>query len=219
MVLGMLNVLEAFRTHAPRARVLVVTSSQIYGHPTTGEAIPEETPGTPQSIYAVTKQAADEAARLFAALHDLFVMTARPNNHIGPGQSTDFVVPSFAQQLLARADGSETGPMRVGNLESLRDFIDVRDIVRGYRLLLEKGEPGEAYNLGSGTLLKIQVLLDTLVEAVGVTPSLEVDPALYRPTDASPLLDISKIKHTTGWQPEIALSTTLSDIVEDLRSR
>ena len=106
--------------------------------------------------------------------------------------------------------------MRVGNLKSRRDFLDVRDVARAYCLILESGRPGEAYNIGSGSLTPVQVLLDELCRLGGVHPHIEVDPALYRATDAGPLLDIAKIADHTGWQPAIPLPQTLHDILADL---
>jgi GDP-4-dehydro-6-deoxy-D-mannose reductase len=141
-------------------------------------------------------------------------MTARPWNHIGPGQHPRFVAAAFARQFAAFVQGAPA-EMKTGNLESQRDFTDVRDIVRGYRLILERGTPGEAYNLSSSRLRPIASLIEGFSALTWIQPRLETDPGLYRPTDASPLLDTSKIREGCGWTPEIALETSLQDILEE----
>ena len=218
-LLGTVNLLEGFRAHAPAARVLVASSAEVYG-PAAGPApLIEEAPPNPANPYAVSKWAADAAARLYAARYGMGVMTARPGNHIGPGQSPRFVVTSFAQQVAAVAAGRAPALLRVGNLESRRDFMDVRDVARGYRLLLERGGPGEAYNMASGRLVTVRSVLDTLCALAGVSPRIEVDPERYRPADAAPLLDCSKIARAVGWTPRTPLEDTLRIILADVRQR
>jgi len=217
--IGTINLLEAFRAYHPACRVLAVTSSQIYGQQPRGHLIREDDPPAPDSIYAVSKWAQDDTARLYARRYHLPVMTARPCNHIGPGQSEDFVVTAFARQLIEISTGARPPVMQVGNLASEREFTDVRDTVRAYRLLLEKGTPGQAYNVASSRLTTIQALFDQLCLIAGVHPRIEVDPARYRPTDTQPLLDCSRILGETGWKPEIPVETTLRDVIADLRTR
>jgi GDP-4-dehydro-6-deoxy-D-mannose reductase len=108
--------------------------------------------------------------------------------------------------------------MKVGNLESRRDFLDVRDVARAYRMILESGQAGQAYNIASGNLTKIQVLLDELCRLADVQPRIEIDPVLFRPTDDGPVLDITKITDHTGWRPQIPLPQTLRDILGDIES-
>jgi GDP-4-dehydro-6-deoxy-D-mannose reductase len=210
---GTVNLLEAFRRHAPLGRFLAVTSSEVYGrHPEPAE-IHEDMPLRPTSLYGVTKAAADQACLAYAFHHRMTVMTARPQNHIGPGQNPQFVVSAFARQIaeLART-GMETGEILVGNLDSTRDFTDVRDVVRAYRLLLEQGHAGNAYNIASGRNLPIRDIFFTLAAIAGVRPTAKVDPALYRGTDKPAVLRIEKIARHTGWHPQIPLEKTLRDI-------
>lgn len=213
-VTGTVRLLEAFRRHKPDGRILVVTSAEVYGQVPGGRAVTESDPLTPTTLYGITKQAADEASLAFADQLDLRVMTARPWNHIGPGQHPRFVAAAFARQFAAFADG-EPARMKTGNLDSRRDFTDVRDIVRGYRLILENGLSGNAYNLSSSKLRPIRELIDGFSTITGIHPELEVDPALYRPTDASPLLSTDKIRTQCDWSPIIPLETSLRDILKE----
>ncbi len=211
-VIGVLHVLRALSDHARAARTLVVTSAEVYGAHPCPAPIREDEPFRPESLYGISKAAADEAARLFGKQMGLPVMTVRPGNHIGPGQSPSFVVPAFVRQLAAIRAGAAP-VMRVGNLDSRRDFTDVRDVVRGYRLLLERGAPGAAYNLASGRQVRIGDILDRLQALLGVQPRIETDAARYRPANASPQLDTSRIRHDVGWAPSFDLDATLRAIV------
>ncbi|MBX7260014.1 MAG: GDP-mannose 4,6-dehydratase, partial [Candidatus Hydrogenedentes bacterium] len=136
-----------------------------------------------------------------------------PANHIGPGQAKDFVVSSFASQVAAIAAGKHEPVMKVGNLESEREFADVRDVVRAYRLILEKGTPGRAYNVATDHFVKIRYILDKLCELAGVKPTLEIDQALFRPTDTQARIDTTRIRTDVGWIPNIPLDQTLKDIL------
>ena len=217
-VQGTLNVLEAFRAEAPAARLLIVSSSQVYGLADRGHPITEDMPMDPDSLYAVSKMAADLSSLLYVRRYGMAVMTARPCNHIGPGQSQDFAAPSFARQVASIAAGKAEPRMRVGNLECTREFTDVRDVASAYRLLLEKGQPGQAYNVGSGSLIRVGLLLEKLCALAGVQPTIEVDPARYRPTDVHPVLDITRLRQDTGWTSAYSLDQTLSDLLEEQRA-
>lgn len=212
-VIGTLNLLEAFRVHAPQAKFLTVTSAQLYGHAVRDHAITEDEPAIADSIYSVSKWASDNCTLLYAKRYGMTAMTARPCNHIGPGQSESFVVSSFARQMIDIAKGQRAPLMKVGNLESEREFTDVRDVARAYRLLLEKGQSGLAYNISSGRLMKIQRVFDLLRDLTGAIPQVEIDPDLYRPTDTQPVIDTSRIREHTGWEPEIKIEQTLKDIL------
>ena len=216
--IGTLNLLDAVRQRAPAARVLVVTSAEVYGSRPTPAPLVEDDPYRPDNIYGVAKAAADHSALLYAAHHHLDVMVARPSNHIGAGQSKDFVSSAFAAQLAAIAAGAPP-VMRVGNLDQRRDFTDVRDVVRAYVLLLEKGQTGQAYNIASGRMIAIRELLEALCEVAQVHPRVEVDPALFRPTDARPAYDTARIRAHVGWQAEIPLRQTLAAIYADTLAR
>jgi GDP-4-dehydro-6-deoxy-D-mannose reductase len=215
-LMGTVNLLEAIRLESPTTKTLVVSSSLVYK--TSGDHAPvrEDSQMHPPDIYAISKIAADLTALGYAQKYEMHVMTARPINHIGPGQSSEFVMSAFARQLRAIAEGRREPVMRVGNLESRRDFVDVRDVARAYRLLLEKGRPGEAYNIATGRLHTIGSVLDTLCDIAGVRPEIARDSNLYRPTDSSPVMDISKIRAHVGWEPQTDLRKTLEDIYHSL---
>jgi GDP-4-dehydro-6-deoxy-D-mannose reductase len=151
--------------------------------------------------------------------HGLAVLRVRPFNHIGPGQRSDFVAPAIAKRIaIAELEGNEV--VSVGNLSPRRDFTDVRDVVRAYRLLIEKGEPGEVYNVCSGKDVAIRELAVLLTEMSTKTLRLEPDPALQRPVDVPVLRgDPTKLRKTTGWEPQIALEKTLAEILEEWRAK
>jgi GDP-4-dehydro-6-deoxy-D-mannose reductase len=141
-------------------------------------------------------------------------MIVRPGNHTGPGQDAAYVVPAFVEQLRAIRAGTREPVLAVGNLDSERNFTDVRDVARAYRLLIERGEAGGVYNLGSPANVRIGELLDMLYEIAKVRPEIRVDPDLHRPTDCAPLLDTHRLQATTGWAVSIPLAKTLADMME-----
>lgn len=214
-VRGTVNLLDAVKEDAPHSRLLVVSTSQVYGPERHEAPIAESGPFCPLSMYAISKLAADQAALGYAQAFGLHVMTVRPNNHTGPGQRPPFVVPSFAEQLQAIRRGAASAEIKVGNLESRREFMDVRDVVRAYRLLVEKGEPARAYNVACGHRVSIEELLTLMCRRAGVSPEVTVDPGKYRPTDATPLLDVSALRDVTGWEPSIPLEKTLDDLLAE----
>ena len=216
--IGTLNVLDAVRQHRPAARVLIVTSAEVYGSHPAPAPLAEDAPYRPDNIYGVAKAAADHAALLYAAHHRLDVMVARPSNHIGAGQSKDFVSSSFASQLAAIAAGAAP-LMRVGNLDQRRDFTDVRDVARAYVLLLERGRAGLAYNIASGHLIPVRNLLDGLCDVAQVRPQIEIDPGLFRPNENRPAYDTARIRDHVGWKPEIPLRQTLEAVYADILAR
>ena len=217
-VVGTMNLLESFRRHAPSARIVFVSTAQVYGNSSDATPLDEDAPLRPENAYAVSKMAADVQCLLHARRYGMPVMTARPSNHIGPGQSPDFVVSSFVRQVVAIRSGKTAPVMRVGNLESERDFLDVRDIVRGYEALLQSGTGGRAYNLASNRFVSIRWMLDTLCSLAGVSPSIEIDPTLFRPTDTQPRLSTHRITSETGWKPSIPLEQTLRDLLDEAMS-
>ncbi len=209
--LGTVHMLDAAVGVCPGMRTLVVTTSEVYGDDGRGQAgtpLREDTPLAPRNLYGISKMAADQCALLYARTRNLDVLTARPSNHTGPGQRPPFVVPAFVERLLAlRSVGG--GTIRTGNLSSARRFLDVRDVVRAYRLLLEKGRSGEAYNISTAQSCKIGDLLALLAQKLQIEVETEVDPKLYRPTDSTAALDLTKIQADCGWQAEYDLSETL----------
>jgi len=217
---GTLNVLLA-SVEAQVGRVLVISSADVYGRVTLGELpLTEESPLRPVSPYAASKIAADYLALQAWLGYRLEVMRVRAFNHLGPGQTNRFVAPALAERIaLNELEGREVVP--VGNLTPRRDFTDVRDVVRAYRLLVEHGEPGEAYNVCTGTDLAISELADRLVAMAHRPMRLEEDQALQRPVDVPVLRgDYTKLHKATDWEPEIdIIDGTLRDILDEWRQR
>ena len=210
---GTANLLEAALAFG-RPRVLVVTSAEIYGKirpnqlPITERSIPK-----PRHPYGVSKQAAGQLVRLFADRYDLPVIEARPFNHIGPRQALGFVVPDFASQLAAIKLGLKTPDMFVGNLSAERDFTDVRDVVRAYKLLAERGTAGDAYLICSGQPVPVHNILNILLEMTAMDVKVEYDPARMRPSDIPVLYGSHhKIARELGWRPHYHLRQTLADV-------
>ena len=215
-ILAQLNLLEALVRAMPEAPVLVVTSNEVYGLVRPADLpIDEETPFRPNSPYGVSKIAQDMMALQYWNSHRLPTVRARSFNHIGPRQSDDFVASAFARQIAAIEAGLQPPVLRVGNLDAVRDFTDVRDVVRAYWLLLEKGEPGQVYNVGSGQGRPIRWLLDTLLEMTSVDIDVQLDPERLRPSDVPvSICDNRRLVAATGWQPRIDLRRTLQDLLD-----
>lgn len=213
-ILGTLHLLDACRTHAPRARLLIVSSNEVYG-PTPPEAQPlrEDRPLRPVNPYAVSKAAQEMLALQYAHSYDLDIVVARPFNHIGPGQTDRFVVSAFARQVV-EVERGERRSVSVGNLNAARDFTDVRDVVRAYALLLERGARGGVYNIGRGTAIQIAGVLDMLCRLAHVEIAVERDPVRMRPSDAPVMMgDTTRLRQATGWEPEIPLAQSLREIL------
>ncbi len=216
---GTLNVLSA-ATATGVERVLAVSSADVYGIVTPEELpLTEDSPLRPASPYAASKVAADYLGLQAWLGRHLPVLRVRAYNHLGPGQTDRFVAPALASRI-ARAEIDSGEVITVGDLSARRDFTDVRDVVRAYRLLVEHGEPGEVYNVCSGVDLAVQDLADQLVAMARVPLRLEVDQSLLRPVEL-PVLRGShdRLTAATGWTPEIPMSQTLADLLEDWRVR
>ena len=211
---GAINVLAAAVACDARPRVLLVSSSEVYGRIKPSDLpVREEMPFAPVSPYAVSKAAAELAGMQAWLGQGLEVVRARPFNHTGPGQRTDFVVPALARQV-AEAVASGADALYTGNLEPKRDITDVRDVVRAYRLLLERGHPGEAYNVCSGVSVSIREVAERLLRIAGLDLPVVVDEDRVRPVEILELRgDPSKLQAATGWRPEIGLNQTLADVV------
>lgn len=219
-ILGQLNILQALADIGSKARVLVIGSADEYGN-IDPEHLPakEDTPLAPTSPYAVSKVAQDMLGLLFWLHHKLNIVRVRPFNHIGPRQSPVFVVCAFASQIAA-LELAGGGVLKVGDLETYRDFTDVRDMVRAYLFALEKGELGEVYNLGSGRAVKIADVLEMLLSLTRAKIKVKQDKSRMRPTDIKIITcDFSKFRKRTGWEPKIPLSQTLFDTIEYERSK
>ncbi len=219
-VLGTGALLAAARQCGTDPRVLVVSSAEVYGAVTDPSRLPldEGAPTAPLTPYAASKLAAEALAVQSFLGHGQPVIIVRPFNHIGPGQSPNFAVAALAKRIV-EADASGSTSIPVGNLTARRDFTDVRDVVRAYRLLIESGEPGTVYNVCSGRDVSIQEIATGLLDLAGTTLALETDPALMRPVEVPVLRgDPARLTAATGWKPDIPLEQTLEDVLAYWRS-
>jgi GDP-4-dehydro-6-deoxy-D-mannose reductase len=215
------HLLDALRRFAPRARLLLVSSGEVYGRRASGAApAREDDPLAPESIYAATKVAAERRATLAVERDGLDVICARPFNHTGPGRPADYAEASFARQI-AQAERSDARSVRVGNLAAIRDFSDVRDVVRAYLTLLERGVRGETYNVCSGRGRSIRSLLDALCAQARVPIAVVEDPERFVPTspDRMGLVGDSAKLRGLGWTPQIPFESTLESLLAYWRER
>jgi GDP-4-dehydro-6-deoxy-D-mannose reductase len=217
---GTLYVLEAARACPRPPRVLMTSSAEVYG------AVPEEllpvtedAPLAPVTPYAASKVAAEYLGVQAHLAYGLAVIRMRPFNHVGPGQSAAFVVSALAQRIVeARRNGADS--IVVGNLAARRDLTDVRDVVRAYRLLAERGVAGEVYNVCSGRDIAIADVALQLQSLAGVELRFEVDPELNRPVDVPVVRgDFTKLHEATAWEPSLSLEQTLLDVLEQWSER
>lgn len=214
-----LHLLEAARTHDVR-RVLLVSSADVYGTVTEDELpLDEDSPVRPTSPYASSKLAAEQVALQAWLGHGVETIRVRAFNHVGPGQSPGFVAPGLATAI-ARNELTGDTEIPIGNLSPRRDFTDVRDIARAYRLLMEHGEPGDLYCVCSGQDISIRELADTLVGMASRPMELVTDPDRYRPVDIPVLRGSNaKIHAATGWSPSFSIAETLGDLLDECRAR
>jgi GDP-4-dehydro-6-deoxy-D-mannose reductase len=193
-------------------RFLFVSTAEVYG-PGYDGPIPETTPRNPSSPYAVSKAGAEIPLELLWRV-GLPVIIARAFPHTGPGQSTAYVLPALVERL-KEAKRLGATEVRTGNLTAVRDFLDVRDVVGAYLLLLEHGTPGEVYNVASGHGYQLQDCFEMLAKLTGVVARPVEDAALLRPDDILVLIgDATKLRNTTGWSPQIPFESTLKDLVD-----
>lgn len=215
-----LSLFESVKQYKPDAKLLVVSTSEIYGL-VRSEDLPvdEETPLAPTSPYAVSKIASDYLGLQYFLTDHVQVIRVRPFNHTGPRQSASFVVPAFAKQIAEIEKGIKKAPIiQVGNLSAKKDFSDVRDIVKAYVLLMEKGRLGEVYNIGSGKSVEIEGILDTLLSLAKFEIEVEFDKSLFRQVDIKDIYcDHTKVTKAIGWEPEIPLEKTLQDTLDYFR--
>lgn len=212
-VSGTTGLLEAIKRESPTTPVLFASSAEVYGRVRQSEVPIRETHAVaPRNPYAASKLAAEEVCHYYERAFGLRIVVARSFNHTGPGQQTGFVIPDFASQVALLERPGARGSLHVGNLEARRDLSDVRDIVRGYRLLLTKGTAGAVYHLGSGRAHRVGDLLETLLAMATRPIHVEKDPKRMRPSDIPVLLgSLSKTRRATGWHAMIPIERTLSD--------
>jgi GDP-4-dehydro-6-deoxy-D-mannose reductase len=214
--LGTVNLLEAIRLHAPGARVLVVSTGDVYG-PADEVPTPETAPYRPTSPYAASKAAAELAAEQFRRAGS-DVLVARAFQHEGPGRDERFAVGSWAAQI-ARAEEAGRGTVLVGDLSPRRDITDVRDVTRAYEALLDAAVPAGTFNVASGTAVAMGDVLHILVSLAKCPIEVEEDPARFRANEVTELSgDVSKLRAATGWAPTIPLEQTLADALDAARA-
>jgi GDP-4-dehydro-6-deoxy-D-mannose reductase len=210
------NVLNALIDLRPMPRVLVVGSGDEYGRPSgRPRRLNEDTPLRPITPYGVSKVTQDLLALQLFLSRDLPVVRVRPFNHVGPRQAPQFAVASFAQQIARIELGTQPPVLNVGNLESRRDFTDVRDVARAYLLAMEKGKPGDVYNIGSGKAAKMRDVLRQLLKMTRAKITVEVDESRKRAAEAETYVcDARRFQRLTGWRAQIPLERTLRDTLE-----
>lgn len=217
---GQLNLLEACVKLGIKPRTLVIGSSEEYGRAQSDDLpLTEDHPLRPENPYSVSKVTQDMLGYQYFRSYNLPIIRLRPFNHIGPGQSPQFVLPAFASQI-ARIEAQQAEPViHVGNLAPARDFTDVRDVVRAYYLALLKGKPGEVYNIASGRAYAMQYLVDQLLSQTDRRIVVAVDAARFRPADTPVVYGSAAfLTQHTGWVPEIPIESTIIDVLNEWRS-
>lgn len=218
-VVGALNLLDGVRAVCPKARIVLIGSSDQYGSlGEAGKLIKEEQEMNPQTPYAVSKQAQEELAGLYVKAYGLQICMTRSFNHCGAGQREGFLVSDFAAGIV-RVEKKLIPSLKVGNLSARRDFTHVSDVTRAYRLLAEKGQPGETYNVGSGKTVSAKEILDHLCSLAYCSIPVEQDTARLRPSDTPVICcDHTKLTRQTGWNPSVSLDTMLAESLEYFRN-
>lgn len=212
---GSLNLLNTIRNLNDQPRVLIVGSGEEYGY-IKEDMVPikENASLDPGNVYAITKATQNMMSTIYAQAYGMNLVMTRSFNHMGPGQTPQFVVSDFCSQVVRIEKGLQEPVINVGNLSAKRDFTDVRDVVRAYTLLIRYGRAGETYNVGSGNAKSIQSILDLILSKSEKNIEVRVDEKKLRPVDV-PIIeaDISKTYRDTGWNPEISLETTIEDML------
>jgi GDP-4-dehydro-6-deoxy-D-mannose reductase len=214
---GTVQLLEAIVALPKNDRPLLIAvgSGEEYGPTDTATPLSELIKTNPASPYAVSKCSASMYCIQYHKAHDLPVIVARPFAHTGIGQDTKFVFPCFAKQIADIISGKSDPVIKVGNLEPLRDYLDVRDVIDAYLLLAEKGVKGETYNIASGRGITIQQGLDAMLSTTDIEIKIETDPDRFRPLDSPCLIgDSTKLRAATGWEPKYAIENTLTEMVK-----
>lgn len=217
-VVASVNLMEAIRAVNTESRMVLVGSSDQYGNlGAAGVSVSEETEMKPQSPYAVSKHAQEEMAKVYVRAYGMNICMTRSFNHGGAGQRTGFMIPDFAAGIV-RIERGEADCLKVGNLTARRDFTHVKDVVRAYRLIAEKGISGEVYNVGSGKTYSAQEILDKLCEMAKCPVRVEQDPKRMRPSDTPVICcDHSKLTQDTGWETVYLIDKTISDTLQYFR--
>jgi GDP-4-dehydro-6-deoxy-D-mannose reductase len=211
-----LNLVEQVRKLNIKCRILSVGSSEEYGNVTENQIpLHEDMELNPVSPYAVARVSQEMLSKVYVKSYGMDIVLTRSFNHTGPFQKDIFVVPSFARQLCQMAKSQEPHIMTTGRLEIVRDFVDVRDVVKAYLLLLRKGKSGEVYNVCSGKGTTLHEVIHTMTAILGITVQCETDPNLVRPNDNQIIIGSNaKIAHDVGWTPAIPIQKSLADVID-----
>jgi GDP-mannose 4,6-dehydratase len=215
-IIGTCNLLDAIRIVGINPRVHICSSSEVYGQVRPDEIpITEHTPLRPASPYAVSKVGEDMIAYQYGLSYQLDLVRTRMFTHTGPRRGDVFAESSFARQIAEIEAKKKTGPVLVGNLDSVRTLADVRDAVQAYKLLLDKCPGGEVYNIGGKETMTVGNILETLKSLARVPIEHKVDPARLRPSDVTlQIPDTAKFHKATNWTPQIPARQTLSDLLD-----
>jgi len=212
-----LNLVEIIRLNKLKCRLLSVGSSEEYGNVSNNDIpIKETAPLNPVSPYAIARVSQEMLSRCYVSSHGLDIILTRSFNHIGPRQREIFVVPSIVKQILEKKNTDQSNiKLITGDVSIVRDFTDVRDVVKAYHLLLQKGISGELYNICSGTGKSIKEIIDIILNLLNIQAIIEIDKDKIRPNDNKIIIgDNTKIKNLIGWYPEIKLIDSLRDIID-----
>lgn len=213
-VVGTLNILEAVRKCTPMPKVMLIGSSEEYE--VCEGSISEQTPINGNNPYGISKMAQERFAALYRERYAIKVYCVRAFNHTGVGQKDTFVLPSFCKQAAEIESSGKDGVIKVGNLEAKRDFSDVRDIVRAYRMVIESEDCDKIYNVGSGKAYRLSEMLSYIVSLSSMKITVETDPARFRPVDTPVICcDNRLIREELGWKPEYEIFQTLKEMFED----
>ncbi|NJL88445.1 MAG: GDP-mannose 4,6-dehydratase [Coleofasciculaceae cyanobacterium SM2_1_6] len=220
-VIGTTNLLDAVRITGIDPMIHICSSSEVYGQVTAEELpIKENNPFRPASPYAVSKTGEDMISLQYFLSYGIKTIRTRMFTHTGSRRGDGFAESAFAKQIAEIEAGIRNNPVKVGNLDSVRTFADVRDAVKAYWLLLEKCTPGEVYNIGGNRTMTIGDMLEMMKGMASCKIEHEVDPSLLRPSDVTlQIPDISKFQNATGWQPEIPVEQTFQDLLDYQRNR
>ena len=212
-VIGALNIMEAAKKCLPKPKIMFIGSSEEYQ--ACDKPIDENTPLNANNPYGISKMTQESFANLYRDRYDMEIYCVRPFNHTGIGQKDSFVLPSFCKQVAEITKSGKAGTMKVGNLSAKRDFSHVKDIVRGYRMIIEAGDCRQIYNIGSGNAYSIREVLDYIVSLCPYEVAVETDPDRFRPVD-TPIIccDNQLIKDKLGWQPNYSIFDTVKEMYE-----
>lgn len=220
-IIGSINVLEAMRETESNMRLILIGSGEEYGFIRENACpIKESEPPAPANIYAVSKMCMGMIGKIYHRAYKKDIIMVRAFNHSGAGQAETFVISDFCKQIAEIEKGLRTAEISTGNLSAKRDFTDVRDIVRAYRLIGEKGMAGKTYNVGRGKAVSIEYILNTAIGLSEVQISHSIDPNRLRASDI-PVIepDVSEIFNDTGWKAEISLEQTISETLDYWREK